>query len=159
MIQALISGKLWACPEAKVGQQSGKGYVMAKVRTLDSSDGSDGQFVTLFAYSAQVQTVLMALGKGAAVAVTGPLKLGTWTDQQGQARVQATMVVDACLTLHERRHADKTVAAGRAPRAPASAPAPTPALAALTQTGELWRRPTQPADGADGLDDGRPLDF
>ena len=156
-IIALATGKLTADPERRTGS-SGKPYVMAKLLV---HDGEAGTFITLFAFSTTVQDILLALGKGAALSVSGSMKLGIWTPQDGEPHVQASMTVDAVLTAHERVKVDKAVAAARGPRNPVPAPPAaashhpprrTPAAtadASRRQTEQLWRG----NPGATGFDD------
>jgi len=84
MITAMISGKITAAPEKRVGS-SGRAYVLTRVQV--ARDGDTPQlYVGVFGFDTQVQAVLMALGHGAEVAISGSLKLGVWTDRHGQAR-------------------------------------------------------------------------
>ncbi|MBB3180092.1 hypothetical protein [Variovorax sp. Sphag1AA] len=109
-IAALVTGKLADNPERRVGP-SGKSFALGH---LIADDGEHVHRVTLFAFRESAQEVLLALGTGAALSASGALKLSTWTPKDGgEPRVQASMVVDALLTLHERAQVDRAVRRAR----------------------------------------------
>ncbi len=159
MITAMVGGKLWTDPEQRTGQ-SGKRYTMAKLVTHDGGDAGS-TFVSVFAFGETVQGVLLSLGKGAAVTVTGSLKLSVWTDQQGVAHPQATLSAEAILTLHEKSSVDRAVAVARRPREEAtpSQPPQRPARRDVDrsrqETASMWQgRPD--ASGFDSMESDQP---
>ena len=136
-ITALITGKLTADPERRTGP-SGKTYVLAKLHA-QQQDG-EAVYVTLFAFGTTTQEVLLALGKGAALSASGSLKLGVWTGQDGQPHVQASMVMDALITLHERGKVDKAVRDARSRSEPDHHHAGGSRVAQSNrEAAELWR--------------------
>jgi hypothetical protein len=59
MIEGLIAGKGYGRPEQRVGNNSGKPFVTAKVRAATS--GGETLFVNVLAFDATVQAALLAL--------------------------------------------------------------------------------------------------
>ncbi|MBB3175896.1 single-stranded DNA-binding protein [Variovorax sp. Sphag1AA] len=104
-IAALVTGKLIGAPERRTGP-SGRAYVMTRLR-VDDEHG----LVTVFAFGS-AGDVLMTLGAGATVSVSGRLKVGTWT-KDGEVLPSLSVTVDALLTLHERAHIDRAVRRAR----------------------------------------------
>ena len=83
MIDALIAGKVHGTPTQRTGK-SGKPFALAKVRT-PTTEG-ESVFVSVIAFDDAPVAALLALKEGDSVAVTGPLKVGTWEDKEGQHR-------------------------------------------------------------------------
>ncbi|GAB3765061.1 hypothetical protein GCM10028796_21440 [Ramlibacter monticola] len=109
-ISALICGRLARKPEQRSGP-SGRAYVLARLLV---HDGDAQHFVSVFAFSEGVQRVLLALGEGASIAVSGALKAGIWTPERGgEPRVNLSLTADTITTLHEKRRTDRAVAEAR----------------------------------------------
>lgn len=138
MITALITGKLSAAPQLRTST-AGRAYALARVAV--PQDGEATLFVSVFAFAQETCAVLMALGAGAEVSISGTIKVGTWTDRNGQAQAQVTITAAAVLTLHERRAVDRAVGKARQ----------------QARDRHTHHEPDQ--RHGDGLDDGRPLDF
>jgi single-stranded DNA-binding protein len=94
MIDALISGKLKGIPEQRTGQ-SGKPFTLAK---LIAHDGEVNQLVSVIAFDAAAQSTLLALGDGDSVALTGSLKVGTYTGKDGSSKTSLSLTAAAALT-------------------------------------------------------------
>jgi Single-strand binding protein family len=138
MIDALIGGSLVGAPQEKTGA-SGKTYVRCRVRVPTGDDSA--LFVLATAFDGDVQRALMALASGDPVALAGPLKLGVWAPPQGEARVNASMVVSAVLTpYHVKRRRDAMQG-----RTEPAAKSPAPARTAEPLTAAL---PVDPLDDA-----------
>uniref|UniRef100_UPI0012F7F199 single-stranded DNA-binding protein n=1 Tax=Azohydromonas aeria TaxID=2590212 RepID=UPI0012F7F199 len=84
MIEGLVSGKVYGRPEQRVGNNSGKPFVTAKVRAATA--GGETLFVNVLAFDTLAQTALLALCDGDAVSLTGTLTPKVWTDREGQPR-------------------------------------------------------------------------
>jgi single-stranded DNA-binding protein len=156
-VAALLVGRLAANPERRVGA-SGRSFVRFR---LQVHDGDSGHFVLGTAFSETVQSVLLALGEGAAISVSGALKVGTWTPPDGgEVRVNMSIVADAILSLHERSRIDKAVAAARAggneraatPPAPPRARTSSASAQSRRQAAALWDRGNAGPSGFDSMD-------
>jgi len=56
--------------------------------------------VSVSAFEAEPMAALLVLNEGDAVSITGPLTLGTWTDNEGNARPSASMLAMHVLTAY-----------------------------------------------------------
>lgn len=56
--------------------------------------------VSVTAFEPEPMAALLVLNEGDAVSITGPLTLGTWTDNEGQARPSAAMLAHNVLTTY-----------------------------------------------------------
>ena len=79
MIRALLTGTLYADPQARTAQ-SGKSFTTGKLRA-DASDGAQ-VWCSLIAFGDAGER-LATLKAGAAVSVSGRAKLSAWTDKSG----------------------------------------------------------------------------
>jgi single-stranded DNA-binding protein len=142
MIEALVSGKVYGRPEQRVGNNSGKPFVTAKVRAATAS--GEMLFVNVLAFDAQAQAVLLALSDGDAVSLAGTLTPKVWTDRDGQPRPAVDLIASQVLTVYQvKRKRESANAAERPPRqvrAPARQgdyrsppPAPVAQPAAVTE--------------------------
>jgi hypothetical protein len=75
MIDALISGKIFAKPQQRTGQ-SGKPFATCKVRV--PTGGEDAVFVSVIAFDKPVITALLALDAGDSVSLSGVLTPKVW---------------------------------------------------------------------------------
>jgi single-stranded DNA-binding protein len=122
MIEGLISGKVYGQPEQRVGNNSGKPFVTAKVRAATA--GGEIIFVNVLAFDAQAQAALLALSDGDAVSVAGTLTPKVWTDREGQPRPAVDLIASQVLTVYQvKRKRESASATEPAPRAAAPAPA------------------------------------
>ena len=101
MIDALIAGKVHGTPTQRTGK-SGKPFALAKVRT-PTTEG-ESVFVSVIAFDDAPVAALLALKEGDSVAVTGPLKVGTWQDKDGNHRPALDVVAQQVLTVYQVRH-------------------------------------------------------
>ena len=101
MIDALIAGKVHGTPTERMGK-SGKPFALAKIRTA-TTDG-ESQFVSVIAFDNAPMAALLALKEGDSVAVTGPLKVGTWVDKEGNHRPALDIVAQQVLTVYQVRY-------------------------------------------------------
>lgn len=101
MIDALIAGKVHGTPTQRTGK-SGKPFALAKVRT-PTTEG-ESVFVSVIAFDDGPVAALLALKEGDSVAVTGPLKVGTWQDKEGNHRPALDVVAQQVLSVYQVRH-------------------------------------------------------
>lgn len=102
MIDGLVAGKLHGKAVARTGATSGKAFVTAKLRAATAN--GEQVFVDAIAFRQSARTALLVLDDGDSTALSGELTAKTWTDREGQARVNFDMVVHAVLTpYHVRR--------------------------------------------------------
>lgn len=120
MIEALIAGKLFGKPERRTSR-SGKSFVSTKVRV---PSGEDAVFVGVVVFSDSVQTALLALDDGEAVALAGTLSAKARTDREGNARPNLDLIANQLLTVHhaKRKREATQQHRGDAPARPRHAP-------------------------------------
>lgn len=92
MIDAMIQGKLIKAPESRT-TKTGKPMASARLRVA-TADPAASVLCGVVAFETEVVAALLALGEGDAVSVAGPLKVGTWTDKEGNARPSLDLVAD-----------------------------------------------------------------
>jgi single-stranded DNA-binding protein len=119
MIEGLVSGKVYGRPEQRVGNNSGKRFVTAKVRAATA--GGETLFVNVLAFDATAQAALLALSDGDAVSLAGTLKPKVWTDREGQSRPALDLVASRVLTAYQVKR--KREAVGGTEQAVRQAPA------------------------------------
>ncbi|RQP98066.1 single-stranded DNA-binding protein [Burkholderia stagnalis] len=107
MIDALIAGKLVGAAVERTSS-SGKTFVTCKVRAADS-DG-EGQFVNVVAFDSDAKAVLLVLGDGESVSLSGSLKVGTYEARDGSIRVSINLVASAVLTPYHVRRRREAIA-------------------------------------------------
>jgi len=101
MIDALLGGALAKDPETRAAK-NGNTYALATVRVPTGADSVI--FARVMAFDAHVRDELLALAKGDAVSVTGPLELGIWHADNGEARVSVSVIAHALVsTYHVKR--------------------------------------------------------
>lgn len=105
MIDALIAGKVYGTPTQRNGK-NGKPFALAKLRAT-STEG-EAQFVSVIAFDDGPVAALLALKEGDSVAVTGPLKVGTWQDKEGNHRPALDVVAQQVLSVYQVRHKRNT---------------------------------------------------
>jgi Single-strand binding protein family len=76
--------------------KSGKPFTTATLRT---QDGEGARWLKLVAFAEPVQSELMRLMEGGAVAVKGVLKVGAYLDKAGEPKPSIDVVVDGLLAL------------------------------------------------------------
>ena len=143
MIDGLIAGRIYGKPTERTSK-TGKPFVVAKVRAA-TGDG-ESMFINVLAFSDSAQAALLALADGDSVAVTGPLKVGVWTDKTGAHRPSIDLVAHQALTSY-------SVTKKRSAMHPPPAPAPAHGRA----KDEAWQA-RAPHDRS-GPGDFEPLDF
>jgi len=94
MIDALLTGKLAADPEARTAS-NGNTYCTARVWV---TAGADRLSVMVIAFDADTVTALLALAKDEAVALAGEFTPKVWIDRDGNAKPSADMKAHALLT-------------------------------------------------------------
>jgi single-stranded DNA-binding protein len=111
MIEGLVAGKVYGKPERRMGSNSGRPFVTAKVRAA-VGDG-EAVFVNVLAFEPSAQAALLALGDGDAVTVAGAMTPKAWTDREGAARPALDLVAAQVLTAyHLKRKREEMAAAG-----------------------------------------------
>ncbi|WP_064736132.1 single-stranded DNA-binding protein [Azohydromonas australica] len=146
MIEALISGKVYGRPEQRVGNNSGKPFVTAKVRAATS--GGEALFVNVLAFDAIAQAALLALSDGDAVSLAGTLTPKVWTDREGQPRPSLDLVASRVLSAYQVKRKRDAVAGAEQPSRKLDVPARpadhhAPAPAAETDA-DGWPASDQP---------------
>lgn len=101
MIDALVQGKLTAAPQARQTKAC-KPMASARMRVA-TSDPENAIFASVVAFDPEAVAALLALGAGDAVAVAGPMKVGVWTDNNGNARPSVDVVADRVLSVYAIR--------------------------------------------------------
>lgn len=124
MIDALVAGKLYGKPTERTSRQ-GRAFATAKVRA-GTADGS--QFVGVVAFKADLVAALLALDDGDSVALSGELKVGVYTDRNGDAQPSIELMAQALTTpyhVSRKRAAQRPVEEGSPELRAAEAPAGT----------------------------------
>lgn len=96
-IDALVAGTLFKTPEERPGQ-GGKTFVTATVRAADG--GGESLFVSVVAFSSTAKAALLALEDGDSVALTGPLKIGTYEARDGAVKPKVSMAAQRITTAY-----------------------------------------------------------
>ncbi len=137
MIEALISGKVYGRPEQRVGNNSGKPFVTAKVRAATS--GGEMLFVNVLAFDAIAQAALLALSDCDAVSLAGTLTPKVWTAREGQPRPALDLVASRVLTAYQVKRKREAVAGAEQPPRKLDAPA-----SAAETDADVWPASDQP---------------
>lgn len=152
MINSLVTGKLATAPQQRTAK-NGKPFATARLR-VPTADPAVTLFASVVAFDSEAVDALLALGAGDAVSVAGSLKVGTWTDKEGNARPSLDLVADRLLSVYAIRKQRAAAGGGQPPQRGSSTEKPTH---------DAWKarqvnRPTspRPSFGFDGADD---LDF
>ena len=95
MIDALLTGKLAADPEARTAS-NGNRYCTARVWVATGAE--DRLSVMVIAFDADTVAGLLALVKDETVALAGEFTPKVWTDRDGNAKPSADMKAHALLT-------------------------------------------------------------
>jgi single-stranded DNA-binding protein len=124
MIDALIAGKIHGQPTQRT-TKAGKPFALCKVRVATGAE--DSIFVSVIAFDSDPVNAIMALNQGDSVALSGTIKPGVWTDNQGNAKPTLDMTAHQVLTAYHVSRKRKAVAKddgqdGKAPK-PAAMPA------------------------------------
>jgi single-stranded DNA-binding protein len=110
MVDGLIAGKLYGTATERTGQ-SGKPFVVAKVRAAVGN--SEAVFVNVVAFSDSVKAALLALSDGDSVALAGTLTPKAWMDRNGDAKPVLDVVAHALLTAYHVKRKREAVQASR----------------------------------------------
>ncbi|MFL9936303.1 single-stranded DNA-binding protein [Paraburkholderia sp. RL18-103-BIB-C] len=92
MITTLCAGKLHGPPVERTSRDGKHRFVTGKMRC--AQEGGDALFINLTCFSDTAKAGLLALDEGDACSVVGILTITVWTDAQGHARPQASVLVD-----------------------------------------------------------------
>lgn len=95
MIDALLTGRLAAAPEARTAS-NGNRYATARV--IVATGGDERLSVSVIAFNADTVAGLLALAKDETVSLAGELTPKVWTDKDGHAKPTADMKAHALLT-------------------------------------------------------------
>lgn len=98
MIDALITGKLFKAAEARTSK-NGNTFVTATMTVADADQ--QRQFVKLICFREPVCDQLLALATGDSLAVSGPLKVSTYTAKDGSTRISYDLTVETCMTMYQ----------------------------------------------------------
>lgn len=100
----LASGSLVRDPEPR-RSKAGKDYVLGLMR-VPPAEGEDALFVSLVCFSPTLGELLLGLGRGDVVSVSGHGRLRAWSGADGVQRHGLSVVVEGVLTpqqLEKRR--------------------------------------------------------
>ncbi|WP_101102489.1 single-stranded DNA-binding protein [Macromonas bipunctata] len=118
MIDGLIRGKLIKAPESRA-TKAGRPYATARLR-VPTSNPAETLFASVVAFGPEAVAALLALGEGDAVSVAGSLKVGTWTDKEGNARPSLDLVADRVLSVYAIRKQRAAAGGGQPAHVPSS---------------------------------------
>jgi single-stranded DNA-binding protein len=154
MIEGLVSGKVYGRPEQRVGNNSGKPFVTAKVRAATA--GGETLFVNVLAFDVTAQAALLALSDGDAVSLAGTITPKVWIDREGQPRPALDVIASGVLTAYQVKRKREAVNGAEPPprqvratarqgdyRSPPTAPAAPSAAVAETDT-DGWPASDEP---------------
>ena len=97
MIDALVAGKLVGAVVERTAS-SGKTFVTGKVHAA-GSDGED-KFLNVVAFDDNVKSMLLTLGDGDSVAVSGTMNVGTYEARDGTTRNSINVVASDVLSAY-----------------------------------------------------------
>ena len=120
MIDALIAGKIHGQPAQRTSK-TGKPFAICKVRVATSPE--DSIFVSVIAFDSDPVNAIMALNQGDSVALSGSIKPGVWTDNQGNTKPTLDMTAHQVLTAYHVTRKRKAVAKDDGPASQAPKPA------------------------------------
>jgi single-stranded DNA-binding protein len=106
MIDALIQGRLFGNPQSRTSK-NGNPFATAKLRTPMAN--GESAFVNVIVFSNSAMTALMALQEGDSAAFAGELKVGVYTDKNGEARPSLDLTAHAVLTEYHVQRKRKAV--------------------------------------------------
>ncbi len=95
MIRALLTGTLHADPDSRTSK-TGRPYCTARLRA-DTGDGNT-TWCGLIAFAEQAERLAM-LKAGAAISVSGRVKVTAWVGKSGEPAAGLDLVVDELITL------------------------------------------------------------
>ena len=113
MIDALVSGRLYAKPEERISS-SGKVFVCFKVLAADCE--GESQFCNVVAFSDTVKHAVLALDAGDSCSISGPLKFSTYSARDGAIKVSVSVVASAVLTSYHVKRKREAVAQASDPK-------------------------------------------
>lgn len=124
MIDALISGRLHAAPQARTSK-TGSQFVTATVRIATREGGS--LFASVIAFSSTACRALLALQEGDAIALAGELTPKVYQPKDGgEPRASLDLVAHAVLTEYHVSRKRAAIAEPK-PSAPRESQHPAPA--------------------------------
>lgn len=155
MIDALVTGKLATAPQQRT-TKTGKPFATARLR-VPTTDPAVTIFCSVAAFDAEAVAALLALGEGDAVSVAGALKVGTWTDKEGNARPSLDLVADRVLSVYAIRKQRAAAGGGYPPKLghgdqPSYRGSLTEKPSHAAWQARQIERPAHAFAGADGLD-------
>lgn len=123
MIDALVAGKIHGQPTQRTSK-TGKPFALCKVRV--STGAEDSIFVSVIAFDSDPVNAIMAMNQGDSVALSGSIKPGVWTDNQGNTKPTLDMTAHQAITVYHVTRKHRAVAKdegqdGKAPK-PAAMP-------------------------------------
>lgn len=108
MIDALIAGRIFGAPQSRTSK-SGQPFATGRLRV--SMANGESLFASIVAFSSTALAALLALQDGDSVAISGELKIGIYSDKQGQAKPSLDLVAHAVLTTYHVGRKRRAVAA------------------------------------------------
>ena len=101
MLDCLAQGKLTAAPQQRT-TKAGKTFATARMKVA-MPDG-ETIFASLAAFDEQPVKALLALGVGDSIAAAGSMKLGVWSDKDGNHRPNIDITAQQVMTVYQVRH-------------------------------------------------------
>jgi single-stranded DNA-binding protein len=98
MISGLVSGVLLGKPQERQSTK-GKPFVTAKLRATGAS--GESTYIDIIAFSQSAGAVLLAMGGGDSLAVSGPLSTKVWNNKNGEAKVAIDIVAANVMTPYQ----------------------------------------------------------
>ncbi|NML17031.1 single-stranded DNA-binding protein [Azohydromonas caseinilytica] len=113
MIEGLVAGKVYGCPEQRTSNSTGKVFTVAKVRAATS--GGESLFVNVLAFDATAQAALLVLSDGDAVSLAGTLTPKVWIDRENQPRPALDLIAGQVLTPYHAKRKREAVSSAQQP--------------------------------------------
>lgn len=101
-IDALLQGRLMNAPTQRTSK-NGNPFTVFRLKVANAGTGdagADSLLVNCIAFSETAQDVLLALDAGEGIAVSGALKVGVWTANDGTTKPSLDMTVGAVLSAY-----------------------------------------------------------
>ncbi|MDD2883076.1 MAG: single-stranded DNA-binding protein [Rhodoferax sp.] len=124
MIDGLIAGKIHGQPTQRTSK-AGKPFALCKVRVVTGAE--DSIFVSVIAFDSDPVNAILAMNQGDSVALSGNIKPGVWTDNQGNAKPTLDMTAHQVLTAYHVTRKRRAVAKEDGPDGRTSKPVAMPA--------------------------------
>lgn len=99
MIRAQVGGRLASDPVSRTSKSTGKPFVLANI--LADHEGDRATWCRVFAFG-EAADRLAGLRKGDSIAAVGTLRVGLYTPEGGEARLDLTLLADELLSVRRK---------------------------------------------------------